>query len=268
MFLLSTGILSQELTEYMQEKFGNYTSYIAASYVKHVESAGARVVPIKWVLCARSIICLLHVCSTDNAAVPLLCVTSRLELPGGTSDSSLSARARKKKHPVYRFNKLSFCWETFTDLLENHSRFSLLHKFYFFLFLSCYRNTNTAKVGSKFSVYFYSVSLITSQCSCLKKEAVWGFPNVGTHRQSAVYRDRLSDLRNVQQKYFCVTSLCWYKCHFKQQHLILLPLQSEIREHAQRRNSRTLLPPNRSAHKARVLFTAALSMKHPVWWEK
>jgi len=46
-FLLFTGILSQELTEYMQEKHGNYTSYIAASYVKHVESAGARVVPIK-----------------------------------------------------------------------------------------------------------------------------------------------------------------------------------------------------------------------------
>jgi hypothetical protein len=46
-FVLSTGILSQELTDYMQDKFGDYTSYIAASYVKHVESAGARVVPIK-----------------------------------------------------------------------------------------------------------------------------------------------------------------------------------------------------------------------------
>lgn len=41
------GILSQELTDYMQDKFGDFTSYIAASYVKHVESAGARVVPIK-----------------------------------------------------------------------------------------------------------------------------------------------------------------------------------------------------------------------------
>ncbi|KDR20013.1 Gamma-glutamyl hydrolase [Zootermopsis nevadensis] len=42
------GILSQELTDYMKDKFpGNYTSYIAASYVKYVEEAGARVVPIK-----------------------------------------------------------------------------------------------------------------------------------------------------------------------------------------------------------------------------
>jgi hypothetical protein len=47
-FLPSTGILSQELTDYMHDKFpGNYTSYIAASYVKYVEGAGARVVPIK-----------------------------------------------------------------------------------------------------------------------------------------------------------------------------------------------------------------------------
>jgi uncharacterized membrane protein len=34
----------------MSSKYpGNYTSYIAASYVKYVEGAGARVVPIKWV---------------------------------------------------------------------------------------------------------------------------------------------------------------------------------------------------------------------------
>jgi hypothetical protein len=47
-FWLSTGILSQELSDYMHDKFpGNYTSYIAASYVKYVEGAGARVVPIK-----------------------------------------------------------------------------------------------------------------------------------------------------------------------------------------------------------------------------
>ncbi|PNF43259.1 Gamma-glutamyl hydrolase [Cryptotermes secundus] len=42
------GILSQELSVYMQEKFpGNYTSYVPASYVKYIEAAGARVVPIK-----------------------------------------------------------------------------------------------------------------------------------------------------------------------------------------------------------------------------
>jgi hypothetical protein len=118
-----------------------------------------------------------------------------------------------------------------------------------------------------FNVFFF-FTLITRQCSCLKIEAVWDFRKVGTHRQSIVYRDRLSDLRNIQQKYFYVFSLCWYKCHFKEQHLILLPLQWELREHAQRRKSRTLLPPSRSAHKARVPFTAALHMKHPVSWEQ
>ncbi|XP_072947625.1 gamma-glutamyl hydrolase-like isoform X2 [Epargyreus clarus] len=42
------GILSQEQSFYLHTKYPeeNYTSYIAASYVKDVESAGARVVPI------------------------------------------------------------------------------------------------------------------------------------------------------------------------------------------------------------------------------
>ncbi|KAL4707705.1 hypothetical protein ACJJTC_014886 [Scirpophaga incertulas] len=42
------GILSQEQSLYLHSKYPeeNYTSYIAASYVKHVEAAGARVVPI------------------------------------------------------------------------------------------------------------------------------------------------------------------------------------------------------------------------------
>ena len=41
------GILSQELTYGLEEVYGdNYTSYIVASYVKYIESAGARVVPI------------------------------------------------------------------------------------------------------------------------------------------------------------------------------------------------------------------------------
>lgn len=42
------GILSQEQSFYLHSKYveENYTSYIAASYVKDVESAGARVVPI------------------------------------------------------------------------------------------------------------------------------------------------------------------------------------------------------------------------------
>ncbi|XP_041986752.1 gamma-glutamyl hydrolase A-like isoform X2 [Aricia agestis] len=41
------GILSQEQSKYFHTKYPeNYTSYIAASYVKSVEASGARVVPI------------------------------------------------------------------------------------------------------------------------------------------------------------------------------------------------------------------------------
>ncbi|RXG57223.1 Gamma-glutamyl hydrolase [Armadillidium vulgare] len=44
----SLSILSEELSYEMEDDFGylNYTSYIAASYVKFVESAGARVAPV------------------------------------------------------------------------------------------------------------------------------------------------------------------------------------------------------------------------------
>ncbi|XP_059469922.1 gamma-glutamyl hydrolase-like [Neocloeon triangulifer] len=43
------GVLSQELSRSLENEWGelNYTSFIAASYVKFLESAGARVVPIK-----------------------------------------------------------------------------------------------------------------------------------------------------------------------------------------------------------------------------
>lgn len=42
------GVLSQEQSFYLHGKYPeeNFTSYIAASYVKDVEAAGARVVPI------------------------------------------------------------------------------------------------------------------------------------------------------------------------------------------------------------------------------
>lgn len=42
------GVLSQEQSFYLHTKYPeeNYTSYIAASYVKDVEASGARVVPI------------------------------------------------------------------------------------------------------------------------------------------------------------------------------------------------------------------------------
>ncbi|XP_075210514.1 gamma-glutamyl hydrolase-like [Lycorma delicatula] len=40
------GLLTQELPESFQQAFPNYTSYVAASYVKAIEGSGGRVVPI------------------------------------------------------------------------------------------------------------------------------------------------------------------------------------------------------------------------------
>ena len=41
------GILSQELSSSLEPWYGeNYTSYIGAAYVKYIEQAGARVVPV------------------------------------------------------------------------------------------------------------------------------------------------------------------------------------------------------------------------------
>lgn len=40
------GIVAQELDPSMQKSYPVFNSYIAASYVKAVESSGARVVPI------------------------------------------------------------------------------------------------------------------------------------------------------------------------------------------------------------------------------
>lgn len=41
------GVLSQELDTEIQDHYpDNYTSYIAASYIKFLESSGSRVVPV------------------------------------------------------------------------------------------------------------------------------------------------------------------------------------------------------------------------------
>ena len=40
------GILAQELSYSLMEIFANKTSYIGAAYVKYIEAAGARVVPV------------------------------------------------------------------------------------------------------------------------------------------------------------------------------------------------------------------------------
>ena len=42
-----TGILSQELSRRSAGHFPTKQSYIAASYVKYIEGAGARAIPIK-----------------------------------------------------------------------------------------------------------------------------------------------------------------------------------------------------------------------------
>lgn len=43
---LSVGVLAQENLPY--DAFARGSSYIAASYVKYLESAGARVAPVRW----------------------------------------------------------------------------------------------------------------------------------------------------------------------------------------------------------------------------
>lgn len=45
------GILTQEISNFVRRNYPDkeYSSYIAASYVKFVEGAGGRVVPIWWV---------------------------------------------------------------------------------------------------------------------------------------------------------------------------------------------------------------------------
>ena len=40
------GIAAQEISSSVKEKFPQYSSYLAASYVKAIESSGAQVVPI------------------------------------------------------------------------------------------------------------------------------------------------------------------------------------------------------------------------------
>jgi gamma-glutamyl hydrolase len=42
------GVLSQQLSSKMKPKYPEFDSYIAASYIKWIESGGARAVPI-WI---------------------------------------------------------------------------------------------------------------------------------------------------------------------------------------------------------------------------
>jgi hypothetical protein len=114
----------------MQEKYGNYTSYIAASYVKHVEGAGARVMPIKWVLRATSIACLLR--STDNAAVPR---PYALRVDRNCQEERRTptwVRGLVKKHPVYRFNEWSFVESFYGSVTKSFKIFFASEVFFFF----------------------------------------------------------------------------------------------------------------------------------------
>lgn len=63
------GVLSQEQSFYLHGKYPdeNFTSYIAASYVKDVESAGARVVPIMYVCCdVKNVLCVMMTNCVDK----------------------------------------------------------------------------------------------------------------------------------------------------------------------------------------------------------
>ena len=74
------GILAQELNPSLQEVYGdNYTSYIGAAYVKYVESAGARVVPVL-------------INQTDEYYEMIFNSTNGLLIPGGRVSLSTSGK--------------------------------------------------------------------------------------------------------------------------------------------------------------------------------
>ena len=52
-----SGILAQDSDGYVKEKFG--PTYIVASYIKYIESAGGRVVPIRYPLLWHTLFSLL-----------------------------------------------------------------------------------------------------------------------------------------------------------------------------------------------------------------
>jgi hypothetical protein len=92
----------------MHDKFpGNYTSYIAASYVKHVEAAGARVVPIKWVLCVNYRTSIMFYREQGRTANLTGCESAGIA--GRSVRLQPECRLVIKEHSVYRFNKCCSC---------------------------------------------------------------------------------------------------------------------------------------------------------------
>lgn len=84
------GILSQELSDYMHDKYpGNYTSYIAASYVKYVEGSGARVVPIK-------------INQTESYYQQVVNYVNGILIPGGAANFSASGGFGDAARELYR----------------------------------------------------------------------------------------------------------------------------------------------------------------------
>ena len=75
------GILAQELDDSLEPWFGdNYTSYISASYVKFIEQAGARVVPVL-------------INQNEEYYDKIFRSTNGLLIPGGDADLSDSGKS-------------------------------------------------------------------------------------------------------------------------------------------------------------------------------
>ena len=90
------GILSQELSDYMIKKLNqwygdkNYTSYISAAYVKYLEQAGARVIPV-------------FVNQTEDYYETIFNSTNGLLIPGGSGGGYESGFSKAGK---LLFNKV------------------------------------------------------------------------------------------------------------------------------------------------------------------
>jgi len=93
------GILAQELSHSLEDNFVNKTSYIGAAYVKYIESAGARVVPV--------------LINQDDAYYEMIfSSTNGLLIPGGAVSLTTSGYA---KAGLKLFNMAVKSWDEGSD---------------------------------------------------------------------------------------------------------------------------------------------------------
>merc|ERR1712156_303849 len=93
------GILAQEMPHSLEESFVNKTSYIGAAYVKYIESAGARVVPV--------------LINQDDAYYEMIFnSTNGLLIPGGAVSLTTSGYA---KAGLKLFNMAMKSWDEGSD---------------------------------------------------------------------------------------------------------------------------------------------------------